>query len=67
MKWRVKKTGNDRCIVSECGDYTISRYTCGGNDIYLTHFRGEQVGDGTNSGNEARRVAVKHKERGKAA
>lgn len=61
MKWRIKKPSNDRCIISECGDYTISRYTCDGKDIYLTHYRGEQIGDGKSSGNEARRVAAKHK------
>lgn len=61
MKWKLKNNSNDRCIVSDCGRYRISRYTLGGADLYRV-FRGDQpIGDGK-TGNEARKIALRHSE-----
>ena len=60
MKWKLKDKANDRCIVSDCGGYRISRFTCGGVDLFLVYHGSQEIGSAEN-GNEARRIAVKHK------
>ncbi len=60
MKWKLKDKLNDRCIVSDCGNYQISRFTLGGVDLFLVYHGSAEIGTAEN-GNEARRVAEKHK------
>ena len=60
MKWKLKSKGNDRCIVSDCGQYQISRFTCGGLDFYQVYHGSVQIGDAPD-GNKARKVAMQHK------
>jgi hypothetical protein len=60
MKWKQKTVNNDRCIVSDCGHYQISRFTLGGADLFTVYFSGKEIGDAQN-GNGARRIAEKHK------
>lgn len=62
MKWKLKHANNERCIISDCGRYQISRLTFGGIDHYEVYYQGERIGDGR-SGNEARKVAGDHKRR----
>lgn len=59
MKWKLKHTSNDRCIVSNCGEYQISRFTFSGNDLFMIYHEGNEIGEARN-GNEARRKAEKH-------
>ncbi|MCP1316384.1 hypothetical protein [Halomonas sp. 707B3] len=59
MKWRLKDKANDRAIVSDCGNYQISRFTLGGADLFTVYCSGKEIGDAQN-GNEARRIAEKH-------
>lgn len=59
MKWKLKDKANDRCIVSDCGGYRISKFTCGGVDLFLIYQGSQEIGSAEN-GNEARRIAVKH-------
>ncbi|WP_252108972.1 MULTISPECIES: hypothetical protein [unclassified Halomonas] len=66
MKWKLKDKTNDRCIVSDCGAYRISRYTCGGVDLFLIYHGNDEIGS-ADSGNEARRVAERHKSKGVVA
>ncbi|RUR48817.1 hypothetical protein [Vreelandella populi] len=65
MKWKLKDKANDRAIISDCGRYQISRFTCGGNDLYLIYQGGTEIGSADN-GNQARQVAEKHKAKGAA-
>jgi hypothetical protein len=60
MKWKLKHANNQRCIISDCGEYQISRLTLSGIDYYEVYSRGERIGD-ARSGNEARKVAERHK------
>lgn len=61
MKWRLKDKANDRCIVSDCGQYQISKFTCGGVDLFLIYHGGHEIGE-ARDGNKARRIAEKHKQ-----
>lgn len=63
MKWRLKDKANDRCIVSDCGQYRISRFTCGGVDLFLIYHGTDEIGTAEN-GNQARRIAEQHKAKG---
>lgn len=65
MKWKLKEKCNDRCIVSDCGQYRISKFTLSGTDLYLIYHGGTEIGSAEN-GNEARRIAEKHKAQGAA-
>lgn len=60
MKWRLKDKANDRCIVSDCGRYRISKFTCGGVDLFLIYHGSSEIGTAEN-GNQARRIAEQHK------
>lgn len=60
MKWKLKDKANDRAIVSDCGAYRISRFTCGGVDLFLVYHGSQEIGSAEN-GNQARRIAEKHK------
>lgn len=60
MKRKLKDKANDRCIVSDCGGYRISKFTCGGVDLFLVYHGSQEIGDAEN-GNEARRIAERHK------
>ncbi|RUR26827.1 hypothetical protein ELY33_17110 [Vreelandella andesensis] len=60
MKWKLKDRANDRCIVSDCGEYRISKYTLSGVDLLLVYHASNEIGSAEN-GNEARKIAVKHK------
>lgn len=59
MNWKLKDKANDRCIVSDCGGYRISKFTCGGVDLFLVYHGSQEIGDAEN-GNEARRIAERH-------
>lgn len=59
MKWKQKTVNNDRCIVSDCGNYRISRFTCGGVDLLLVYYGSQEIGEAPD-GNKARRIAEKH-------
>jgi hypothetical protein len=59
MKWKIKARGNDRCIVSDCGQYQISRFTLGGQDMFLIYHQSSEIGD-AKDGNAARKVAMRH-------
>lgn len=59
MKWRIKDKENDRAIISDCGRYQISRFTCSGVDLYLVYHGGHEIGE-ARDGNKARRVAERH-------
>ena len=65
MKWRIKDKANDRCIVSDCGQYQISKFTCGGVDLFLIYHGGHEIGE-ARDGNKARRIAEQHKAKGVA-
>ena len=59
MKWRLKDKANDRCIVSDCGQYQISKFTCGGVDLFLIYHGSDEIGE-ARDGNKARRIAENH-------
>lgn len=59
MKWHKKTANNDRCIVSDCGQYQITKFTCGGIDLFVVYHQGSEIGDAVN-GNQARRIAENH-------
>ena len=61
VKWKLKDKANDRCIVSDCGQYRISKFTCGGVDLFLIYHSGNEIGNAEN-GNQARRIAERHKQ-----
>lgn len=60
MKWKLKDRANDRCIVSDCGQYRISKFTLSGVDLFVVYQGSEEIGSAEN-GNKARRIAEKHK------
>ena len=59
MKWKIKVKTNDRCIVSDCGQYQISRFTLGAMDLYYVYHQGSEIGT-AESGNAARKIADRH-------
>jgi len=61
VKWKLKGRANDRAIVSDCGQYMISKFTCGGVDLFLIYHSGNEIGNAEN-GNQARRIADGHKQ-----
>lgn len=65
MKWKVKDKGNDRCIISDCGQYRISRFICGERDLFLVYHGSTEIGDAPD-GNKARKIAQQHSERSMA-
>lgn len=65
MKWRLKDKANDRAIVSDCGNYQISRFTLGGADLFMVFHQGSEIGE-ARDGNKARRIAEQHKAKGVA-
>lgn len=60
MKWKLKDKLNDRCIVSDCGGYRITKFTLSGVDLFMVYHGSQEIGSAEN-GNQARRIAVKHK------
>lgn len=60
MKWKLKDEANDRAIVSDCGQYRITKFTLSGIDLFMVYHGSKEIGSAEN-GNEARRIAVKHK------
>lgn len=65
MKWKLKDRANDRCIVSDCGQYRIRKFTLSGVDLFVVYQGSEEIGSAEN-GNQARRIAEKHKAKGAA-
>ena len=59
MKWKLKEKQNERCIISDCGAYRISKFTCGGVDLFLVYYGSQEIGEAPD-GNKARRIADKH-------
>lgn len=59
MKWKLKDRANDRCIISDCGQYRISKYTMQGVDLYIVYHGSKEIGT-AGSGNAARRIAERH-------
>ncbi|MCC4288496.1 hypothetical protein [Vreelandella aquamarina] len=59
MKWKLKDKANDRAIISDCGQYQITKFTCGGVDLFIVYHQGSEIGDAQN-GNQARRIAENH-------
>jgi len=59
VRWKIKDPKNERCIISNCGAYRISKFTCGGVDLFLVYYGNQEIGDAGN-GNQARRIADKH-------
>ncbi|WP_129141511.1 hypothetical protein [Modicisalibacter coralii] len=57
MKWTKV---NPYCI--RAGEYQITKFTLGGEDLYLVYHQGEQIGN-ARDGNAARKVAIKHSDK----
>lgn len=57
MKWQPV---NAYCIRS--GEYRITKYTLGGEDLYMVYHCNDEIGH-AHSGNVARKVAERHAER----
>ena len=62
MKWKLKDRANDRCIISDCGQYRISKYTMQGVDLYMVYHGSKEIGTASD-GNQARRIATDHAKR----
>jgi hypothetical protein len=62
MKWKLKDRANGNCIISDCGQYRISKYTLQGMDLYMVYHGSKEIGTAS-SGNAARRIAADHKQR----
>ena len=62
MKWKLKDRANDRCIISDCGQYRISKYTMQGVDLYMVYHGSKEIGT-AGSGNAARKIATDHAKR----
>ncbi|RUR38526.1 hypothetical protein [Vreelandella populi] len=65
MKWAVKRDPVTKkvirdVIISDCGRYQITKFTCGGVDLFLIYQGGNEIGSAEN-GNQARRIAERHK------
>ncbi|WP_404463064.1 hypothetical protein LG331_09810 [Vreelandella aquamarina] len=56
---------NERCLISDCKQYKISKFTLSGESLFLIYHCGKEIGDATN-GKEARRIAEQHKAKGAA-
>lgn len=60
MKWRVKNANNQRCIVSDCGDYVVIRTMRRDQPAYSLECRGHWMIT-TDSADKAKQRAEEHK------